>query len=222
MEEETLQVRDRPGVYAGGDIVRGAGTVVEAVADGRRATRSIHARFMRRKTSMSQKDQLKLVQDYVNLLGKTYIILLSSLDDFFGAPLSTNEKLVLQVLDEKPISIKEISLRTGLALSTLTNVFDKMEDKKLVRRRHSRTDRRMVKIEMEVAGRRLKSKFNNLIKQVSSTFLAMLSEEDRKNFTSALEITGQAMAVEGGQIQDVLGSLIEPMKMTLDTEFKKK
>ncbi len=41
IEAESQQVRGRPGIYAGGDIVRGAGTVVEAVADGRRAARAI-------------------------------------------------------------------------------------------------------------------------------------------------------------------------------------
>jgi phytoene dehydrogenase-like protein len=41
VEMETLQVKGRPGLYAGGDIIRGAGTVVEAVADGRRAAASI-------------------------------------------------------------------------------------------------------------------------------------------------------------------------------------
>jgi carotene isomerase len=40
---ETLEVDGRPGVYAGGDIVRGAGTVVQAVADGRKAAMAIHA-----------------------------------------------------------------------------------------------------------------------------------------------------------------------------------
>ena len=43
VDEDTMQVTDRPGVFAGGDIVRGAGTVVEAVADGRRAATAIHA-----------------------------------------------------------------------------------------------------------------------------------------------------------------------------------
>jgi NADPH-dependent glutamate synthase beta subunit-like oxidoreductase len=43
VEEETLQVKGRTGLYAGGDIIRGAGTVVGAVADGRRAARAIHA-----------------------------------------------------------------------------------------------------------------------------------------------------------------------------------
>ncbi len=41
VEEETLQVKGAPGLYAGGDIIRGAGTVVEAAADGRRAAQAI-------------------------------------------------------------------------------------------------------------------------------------------------------------------------------------
>jgi NADPH-dependent glutamate synthase beta subunit-like oxidoreductase len=41
VEEETLQVKGRVGLYAGGDIIRGAGTIVEAVADGRRAAGAI-------------------------------------------------------------------------------------------------------------------------------------------------------------------------------------
>jgi len=41
VDEATMQVKGRPGVYAGGDIVRGTGTVVEAVADGRRAAQAI-------------------------------------------------------------------------------------------------------------------------------------------------------------------------------------
>jgi len=45
VDPATLQVKDRPGLFAGGDIVRGAGTVVESVADGRRAAAAIHASF---------------------------------------------------------------------------------------------------------------------------------------------------------------------------------
>jgi DNA-binding MarR family transcriptional regulator len=171
---------------------------------------------------MKENDQIKLIQDYVNLLGKTYIILLSSLDEFFGATLSTNEKVVLQVLDENPISIKEVSMRTGLALSTLTNVFDKMEEKRLVKRRHSKTDRRMVKIELDVAGRRLQSRFNNLINQISSTLMASLPQSDRESFASALEKTRRFLAVDTGDFQDGLASLIEPLQITLASQFRRK
>jgi DNA-binding MarR family transcriptional regulator len=171
---------------------------------------------------MKQSDRVKVIQDYVNLLGKTYIILLSSLDEFLGLPLSTNEKVVMQVLDDEPISIKEISLRTGLALSTLTNVFDKMEDKRLVKRRHSRTDRRMVMIELDVAGRRLQARFNELIKQISSAWLESLPEEDGRNFTSALHKTGFFLSVDSEGFQDGLSSLIEPLQITVAKQFKRK
>ena len=42
VDEQTMQVTGRPGVFAGGDIVRGTGTVVESVADGRKAAMAIH------------------------------------------------------------------------------------------------------------------------------------------------------------------------------------
>lgn len=41
VDEDTMQVKGWPGLYAGGDIVRGAGTVVQAVADGRKAAMAI-------------------------------------------------------------------------------------------------------------------------------------------------------------------------------------
>ena len=44
---ETMRVANQARVFAGGDIVRGAGTVVEAVADGRRAAVGIDALLRR-------------------------------------------------------------------------------------------------------------------------------------------------------------------------------
>ncbi len=40
--DDSLQVKGKPGIYAGGDIIRGAGTVAEAVGDGRRAAMAIN------------------------------------------------------------------------------------------------------------------------------------------------------------------------------------
>jgi len=39
---DTSQMTTRPGVYAGGDVVRGGSTVILAMGDGKRAARSIH------------------------------------------------------------------------------------------------------------------------------------------------------------------------------------
>lgn len=48
IDTKTMQVIGRSKVFAGGDIVRGAGTVVEAVADGRRAALAIDRRMAER------------------------------------------------------------------------------------------------------------------------------------------------------------------------------
>jgi glutamate synthase (NADPH/NADH) small chain len=45
VDHQTLRVENREAVFAGGDIVRGAGTVTQAVADGRRAAAAIHAQL---------------------------------------------------------------------------------------------------------------------------------------------------------------------------------
>jgi len=47
VDGDTMEVWGRPGVFAGGDIVRGPGTVVEAVGDGRRAAMGIAAWLMK-------------------------------------------------------------------------------------------------------------------------------------------------------------------------------
>ena len=45
LDAESLEVKGQPGLYAGGDIIRGAGTVVEAVADGRKSAMAIDRRL---------------------------------------------------------------------------------------------------------------------------------------------------------------------------------
>ena len=49
VDPETLQVQGKPNVYAGGDIIRGAGTVVQAVGDGRRAAMAIYGKLINNK-----------------------------------------------------------------------------------------------------------------------------------------------------------------------------
>ena len=171
---------------------------------------------------MNKRQQIKLIQDYISFFGKANVILLSTLDEFFGAPLSTNEKVVLQVLDDEPISITEISTRTGLLLTTLTNVIDKMEDKRLVRRRPSRTDRRVVNIELGMAGRQVKTKFDQLTAQISATFMGFLSEEDRNDVADTLNKIVQVLNAEADRVQDTFGNLIEPLKSILASQFNPK
>jgi hypothetical protein len=52
--------------------------------------------------------------------------------------------------------------------------------------------------------------------------LERLPAEDGLNFTSALEKTGFFLSVDSEDFQDGLSSLIEPLKITLAKQFKKK
>jgi NADPH-dependent glutamate synthase beta subunit-like oxidoreductase len=45
VDDQTMQIPGRPSLFAGGDIIRGAGTAVEAVRDGRRAAIAIESRL---------------------------------------------------------------------------------------------------------------------------------------------------------------------------------
>ncbi len=163
---------------------------------------------------MKQEDQREPIHRLLAHLGKTYIILLKELDAYFGSPLSMNEKVVLQVLDEEAICIKEVSARTGLALSTLTHVFDRMEGKRLIRRGHSRADRRIVRIELDVAGRRLKSKFGTLIEEISTGWLDMFPEKERRVVTRALERGARVLLAEAQDAEEPPRSSTESMLAT--------
>ncbi len=96
-----------------------------------------------------------------------------------------------------------------------------MEEKQLVRRRHSQKDRRMVEIELEAAALQMKAKFNELIKDFSASLLVILSEEDRNNFTSTLEKMTSILFSQSNKIQDILSSLEEPVRLVLASQFNK-
>ena len=123
------------------------------------------------------------------------------------------------VLDEEPISITEISQRTGLVLTTLTNVIDKMEEKRLVRRRPSMKDRRVVGIELAVAGRQVKSKFVELIGQLAAVFLELLPDDKGQDFANLLGEIVQVVSVEADTLENTHGTLLEPLKNTLFTSI---
>ena len=171
--------------------------------------------------SINKRDQIKMVQNYISFTGKVNVILLGTLDSFFGDTLSTNEKIVFQVLDEDPIPIKEISLRTGLLLTTLTNIIDKMESKRLVKRIPSRTDRRVINIELAVASHQIKTRYDRLMKQIATVFLGFLSDEDRTDFTDILGRIVDLLTAESDDVQESFGALNEPLKSILAGQFKK-
>ena len=124
-------------------------------------------------------DQVDVIQDYFQLIGKTYTILLSSLEEGFPVSLSMNEKVVLQVLDDFPLPIKEVGLRTKLASSTLSNVIDSLVEKRIVVKRPSAIDKRYTTVELAELGEQIQIKLNSVIRQICTVLVGHLQQDDR-------------------------------------------
>lgn len=82
-------------------------------------------------------------------------------DDAVGAALRLNPSDLrgLDWLMEGPRSAGELSKATGLSLGAVTELIDRLERRKFVRRRRDEADRRRVLVEMTPAGRRQVDRF---------------------------------------------------------------
>jgi DNA-binding MarR family transcriptional regulator len=100
-----------------------------------------------------------------------------------GSPeedLNRNEMKVLHLLSEKgPLTMGQIAVQLGLALSSTTALADKMEERKLIHRYRSEEDRRLVLLGVAPAGSQIfeNAKKNRL--KFTITLLEQLESEDQ-------------------------------------------
>ena len=86
---------------------------------------------------------------------------------------------ILFVLWEKDdIPISELSRKTGLAKTTLTSMLDRMEQRGLVERAYSPTDRRTVKIQLTETALGFREQYNQVSEEMSQIFYRGFSDEE--------------------------------------------
>ena len=94
------------------------------------------------------------------------IILKKNIDTFNGA-----QGRILHILWKRDgIPIKELSKRTGLAMSSLTTMLDRMEAAGLIHRQHGDKDRRKVLIFLTETSRALELDFKLLMYEINSIY----------------------------------------------------
>ena len=94
------------------------------------------------------------------------IILKKNIDTFNGA-----QGRILHILWKRDgIPIKELSKQTGLAMSSLTTMLDRMEAAGLIHRQHGDKDRRKVLIFLTETSRALKLDFEFLMYEINSIY----------------------------------------------------
>ncbi len=110
------------------------------------------------------------------------ILAQKNIDAFNGA-----QGRILYVLwHEDGIPISELSRETGLAMTTLTGMLDRMETSGLVRRDRGDTDRRKILIFLTESAKALKDDYDEVTKEIGDIYYKGFSEEEIRQFEAYL------------------------------------
>ena len=95
---------------------------------------------------------------------------------------------ILHVLWENDgISNQELSKRSGLAMSSLTTMLERMEEKNLLIRKFCPTDKRKSLIFLTNYAKSLKSEYDEISDKMNEISFEGISDEDRLAFEATLE-----------------------------------
>ena len=94
---------------------------------------------------------------------------------------------ILYVLwQQDGIPISELSRETGLAMTTLTSMLDRMEASGLVRRDRGDTDRRKILIFLTERAKALKDDYDEVTKEIGDIYYKGFSEQEIRQFEAYL------------------------------------
>ena len=85
------------------------------------------------------------------------------------------------------IPISKLSKETGLAMTTLTGMLDRMETQGLVRRDRGDADRRKILIYLTEKAKALKSAYDEVTKEISDIYYKGFSEEEVRQLEAYLK-----------------------------------
>ncbi len=95
-------------------------------------------------------------------------------------------KILYYLWKKDGLSSTDISLRTGLAINTLTKMLDKMEKENLIFRKQSKSDKRKKKVFLTEKGRLLESKSKTVTDKMDEIFYKGFSEGEIEIFENML------------------------------------
>ena len=106
-----------------------------------------------------------------------------NIDAFNGA-----QGRILYVLwQEDGISIRSLSVKCGLAITSLTTMLEKMENQGLIRRVQSETDKRKTLLFLTEKAHSLKGEYDSVSDKMGSIYYKGFSEEEIAQFEEYLD-----------------------------------
>lgn len=125
-----------------------------------------------------------LISQIKQISGRIFekILVQKNIDEFNGP-----QGRILYILwQEDSIPIKALSKKTGLALTTLTSMLDRMETSELINRTFSKTDRRKVLIVLTEKAKKLQKKYHNVSSQMNEIYYDGFSDDEILQFENYL------------------------------------
>ncbi|QTA38645.1 MarR family transcriptional regulator [Thermosipho ferrireducens] len=128
-----------------------------------------------------------LVVNFVNLIPK---------DKEFGE-MTTNEfYLFLFINFHNPVTMKECSQKLRLSKSTITVLIDKLENKGIILRERSNTDRRKIYLVPTKKGKRLFSRISGYFSSIIDTVTAKIPKDKIEIINKGFEYFIKSLEVE--------------------------
>ncbi|WNJ21014.1 MarR family transcriptional regulator [Pontibacter sp. G13] len=92
--------------------------------------------------------------------------------------------------------MKDIGERVSVKLSNLTNIIDRMETQKLVKRVNSKTDRRSIFVNVTTKGKKLLSDYSELLRELSTRMRDVVRDEEFDVLVKGLEQISKVTVIE--------------------------
>ena len=99
---------------------------------------------------------------------------------------------ILKLLDaEGDKKMKDIGERVRVKLSNLTNIIDRLEGQKLVKRVNSKTDRRSIFVHISTKGKKLLNDYAEFLRELSTRMKQVMQDDDFGILVDGLEKISQ-------------------------------
>lgn len=136
---------------------------------------------------MSTSDHLEAFTHALRRLGTLYARLAAHQSAAHGM-FTKQELMAIDALGlDGPARMGYIAERLGLGQSAVTPIVDRLEERGLVSRMRSQTDRRVWLVELTANGRRAFAEEDGVYRQVAGAMLAPLDNAERATLTALLQ-----------------------------------
>ena len=145
---------------------------------------------MNRNSTNGLGDNALALDDCINfvLTRAQNIVFLNFRDQLAPFDVTPVQYAILKCLwDSGDQSPTQLAQALNLDASTITGILDRMERKHLLKRVHSRKDRRAIIVTIKPAGKELQPQIEKIIAETNGAILGVLSQEEQNQFRSYID-----------------------------------